>query len=756
MRLVRPLPALLILGGLGALVTTSGGPASAVARPAIGDRTIGLHVVDQTFGVSVDDPFAATVELTGTADELAEVTAALQGAATSDTTGTAGAEPAEVRVRAHAAIASIEELTALDGASDVSDVDAVTLAAADVFSDAASWTGELTISVGSGADELDLRGPGISPITIEVVVGGDVVASARTFVGMFDPQSVSDAPPLAVSIMAGVADPGPWPSSMELSSASIEVAKLIELAEAVDGPLSISLPPGLVTALTAHDDVAATTTDVPGTAPETADAAGTTTLPGAPGNTEPAFSGLDSAEAFRDAFRADELFAVPAIALDPSSLAAVDQGALFTEQLRAGEDILSTGSPRAVVSRAVWFSRGPVSGAALVALRNLGIRMLVVPDSTADELGVPTVSGANGLFSVSLVADGSLPAMTVSELGAQLQTPVSDDTSTTANELAVRLLVELQLQRAATGVPAVLLATPRVTVPDPAITAQFVELATGMPDISVVPVSRLPGTVDGALTAAATAPLDLPATAGPDLSERLSRVANARIDASHATRMLVDPARGAAWDADLTRVMSTAVDDATAYEHLDETHRQIVRVLTAIVPPASETLRLTGTSSTLRLRLENTYDQPLNVLVHLRSPKLIFPEPDPLRLVPPGESVLVEIPVEARSNGTFTIEVDVLAPDRAPLSDPIILKARVTRLTGLSQVITGTAALVLVSWWYSHIRRSRRRRIAAREAGAPTGDTMAAVSPDAAEAMAQPVAAASEPGPKAGEEPDPG
>jgi hypothetical protein len=765
----RPKAALFVVG-LVALVGAPSGPAD--ARPGVGDRVVDLHVVDQTFGVSVDDPFAATLELSGTADELAAVTDAIRGTATSGATPTTGATgsgaetgPAEVRVRGHAAVSSVEALTALDDGGDMSDVDAVTIPAADVFADGDSSTGDVTVAVGpEGADELDLPGPGIYPVTIEVVVAGAVVASATTFAEMFDPESAADAAPLAVSIMAGVADPGPWPSSMELSSASIEVARLIELAEAVDGPLSIALPPSLVTALTSRDDEAVSTTDVAtSSVPDTTDASGPTVLSGAPGNTEPAFSGIDSADAFGDAFRADELFASPAIALDPSSIAAVAQNALFTEQLRAGEDVLATGSPRAVVSRAVWFSRGPVSSAAMVALRDLGIRMLVVPDRTADELGVPSGPDATDLFSVNLVADGSLPAMTVSELGAQLQTPVNADTSSTANEHAVRLLVELQLHRAATGTPAVLLATPRVTVPDPAITAQFVELATGMPDISVVPVSRLPGIVDGALTGAAIPPVELPASAGPALSERLARVAEARLDASHATRMLVEPTRGAAWIADLTRVLSTAVDDATAYEHLEATHEQIEEVLTAIVPPEAETLRLTGTSSTLRLRVENTYDQPLNVLIHVRSPKLTFPNPDPLTTLAAGESRFVEIPVEARSNGTFTIEVDVLVPDRTPLSDPIILKARVTRLTGLSQVVTGAAALVLASWWYSHIRRSRRRRVAARQPAPPAAEALA-VSPDAAEAMVRPVAAVSEPravtestsGPEAGPESDPG
>ena len=244
-----------------------------------------------------------------------------------------------------------------------------------------------------------------------------------TFVESFDPDAPADSAPLAVSIMAGVADPGPWPSSMELSSASIEVAKLIELAEAVDGQLSISLPPGLVTALAASDESAPR--DRPSRRlPDTTQCARDDRARRRPRQHRAAHSpGSSPATRSRDAFRADELFAAPAIALDPSSLAAVGQNALFTEQLRAGEDVLLRASPRAVVSRAVWYSRGPVSAPAMVALRNLGIRMLVVPESTANEIGVSTGAGSTGLFAVNLIADGTLPAMTVSALGAQLQSP---------------------------------------------------------------------------------------------------------------------------------------------------------------------------------------------------------------------------------------------------------------------------------------------------------------------------------------------
>lgn len=722
-------------------VVASGSPRSAAAdEPAVGDRAVNVRVTDQTFAVDENEPFAARLELTGSPVELEELTLAIQGAQAADAPAV---DVAAVRVHAHRAITTNQQLATIDhdGAGDV--LDSASMPAADVFAVDGTPSAAISVPVSSlpADDSLTLPEPGIYPVTIEVIANGDVVAETQTFIELFDADAVDDGQPLAVAIMAGIADPGPWPSPTERSSASIEVAKLIELAETVDGPLSILLPPSVVAelALPAADDATSSTTSAPDgpaeSTPET-NVSASTVLAGSPGNTEPISAGLASAEAFTDAFRADEIFAVPAVALDPSSLAELDQVAVLTQQLRLGEDVLSTASPRAVISRAVWFSRGAVSAPAMVALRNLGIRMLVVPDDVAEGLGVSTGAGATGIFHIDLAADGSLPAITVNDLGAQLQTPVDGDPTMTANGLAVRLLVELQLQRSSSDTPAVLLATPRVTVPDPAITAHFVELTRGMPDISVVPVSRLPGIVDGALAGGVATPVVLPSTAGPDLSERLARVAEARMAASRASRMLVDPGRSEEWNAELTRVLSTAIDDATAFQHLDVVQQQIDRVLGAIVPPEPDTFRLTGTSSTLRLRLENTYDQALNVVVDVRSPKLRFPEPDPVVTIPAGESLLVEIPVEARSNGTFTIEVDVLAPDRTRLADPVILKARVTRLTGLSQVVTGAAVLVLVSWWYSHIRRSRRRRLLQREHDDRSAAIDPTVSPDAAEVSA--------------------
>lgn len=775
----------------------------AAAMPGVADRLLRLRVLDQSFAVGTDDDFTATFELTGSQDDIAAVrdamtpTTAPESPPTpsstvattttsptspaptttsvavtapasptpTNTTSAASASPAiggagaddlagSVTITAYEAITSIDRLIVLDEQGPTKAVDRVTLAAADVltFGDGIA-SGELAVPVGivaptgAATSSIDLDRPGIYPVTIDVQIAGEIVASSLTFIEVVDADESIGAP-LAVSIVAGVDDPGPWPSPTELAGASIELAKLIELAEAVDGPLSIALPPVLVRRLTAAPDAGdatSETADAPETStpPTSEPSSGTTAttlgeLPSRPGATSPAFAGIESPDALLDAFRADELLGVPAVALDPSALIEIDQRDLFTGQLRLGEDILSTASPRAVVSRAVWVSERPISADAVVMLRNLGIRMVVVSDDVAEALGVPTDAPAARPFGVNLGNDGALPAMTFSPLGAQLQTPLATQSTSTTNDNAVRLLVELQLSRVGADVPAIVLATPRVTVPDPAVTAQFVALANDMPDISVVPISRLPGLVDGALAGGASEPVTLPAVAGADLTSRLSAVTTAREDAVHASSMLVDSDRSSEWTAELDRVMSSEIDDATAFQQLQNTRADIDAVLGAIVPPDPFTFTLTGTSSTLRIRVQNTSSAPLNVQVLVRSPKLTFPEQPPVTTVPAGETTEIPVAVEARSNGTFTVEVDVLAPDNARLARPVILKARVSRVTGLSQVVTGGAVLVLVSWWYSHLRRNRRRRVAAAATASESTIPFDALAPDAAESLVAP------------------
>ena len=69
-------------------------------RPS-SDGAVGLHVVDQSFGISGAEPFTASIELTGSADELADVADAIHGTSGGASDATAATDVAEVRVQAH-------------------------------------------------------------------------------------------------------------------------------------------------------------------------------------------------------------------------------------------------------------------------------------------------------------------------------------------------------------------------------------------------------------------------------------------------------------------------------------------------------------------------------------------------------------------------------------------------------------------------------------------------------------------------------
>ena len=574
--------------------------------------------------------------------------------------------------------------------------------------DVTTATGELTATITTGQPSdgsLEVVEAGIYPVTVEITAG-PVVVETSTFVEVVD--TSTPAAPLAIAIVAAVGDPE-------------GVGDIAEMAALVDVPLSIALAPAALAVSTAAAD---------GTPPSSLPAAaqpagGEGTVPAGEQVSSTAVPGSADVDVLADALRSDELAALPIVPLDPSSLVAVDESGAFIRLLRDGEDVLSAAGPLAVISRAVWIADGPVSAPAAEMLRDLGSRMLVFTPEAAAALGADP---AAAVFAIDLGDGQTLPAMTVDTLGSALaRDPEAGGAE--ANGRAVRLMVELQLaRRGGATLPAVVLGTPGLTVPDADVVSRFVDFAGELADTAVVPLSRLPGIAERALVTGGPT-VALPDVAGVDLTARQADIDAVREQADHASSMLADGADNS-WDTRLDALLSSALDDSDVPTHLARIESEIDDVLGAIVAPEPFTFTMTGTSNILRLPLRNAGTEQLVVDVVVRSPKLRIADPVQRVLVPGLSSVEVEVPVRARSNGTFTIEVDVLAPDGYPLTAPVVLKGRVSHVTGLSQVVTGGAAIVLASWWYSHLRRRRRSN------GTTMLDTDAAtegLSPDTAE-----------------------
>ncbi len=186
--------------------------------------------------------------------------------------------------------------------------------------------------------------------------------------------------------------------------------------------------------------------------------------------------------------------------------------------------------------------------------------------------------------------------------------------------------------------------------------------------------------------------------------------------------------------AELDTLLSTGISDEAANVALERISAEAQAVRDAVEAPRPFTFTLTGRESELRLNVRNNGDVPLQVVVQPRSPKLTFPEGDQLVELNAAGVTEIIVPVEARANGTSSIEVQLVTPELAVgVEGPVVLTARVNALTGLGQVITGGAVIVLLSWWFSHFRRRRRTRLALVNGN---GRVLADLSPDAAEAIA--------------------
>ena len=134
-------------------------------------------------------------------------------------------------------------------------------------------------------------------------------------------------------------------------------------------------------------------------------------------------------------------------------------------------------------------------------------------------------------------------------------------------------------------------------------------------------------------------------------------------------------------------------------------------IIGAVSPRPAYAFTLSGRRTSIRIRIENTSEEPLKVLVRMSSNKLTFPKGDQLVTAEAKSITDVAIPVVARSNGSFPVTLEVLTPDGgSPIGNALFLKARVSALTGLAQLLTGGGLLVLLAWWARHMRATRRGR----------------------------------------------
>lgn len=124
-----------------------------------------------------------------------------------------------------------------------------------------------------------------------------------------------------------------------------------------------------------------------------------------------------------------------------------------------------------------------------------------------------------------------------------------------------------------------------------------------------------------------------------------------------------------------------------------------------------QSVTVTSRRSNIPLSFVNDTGRPVSVRVRLASSKLLFPD-GPERIIALAEGNTTErFFVEARANGTFSMDVTITSEDgRIPAGRPSVVAVRATVFSGVGTLVTVGALLFLAGWWANHAWRRRDRR----------------------------------------------
>jgi hypothetical protein len=524
-------------------------------------------------------------------------------------------------------------------------------------------------------DALSIGELGIYPINVQVVQSGEVLGQLTTFINVFDP--AAGYPQMPVSIAVSVTSQPtlqPDGSTLVPDGARTQLKRLADLLEVNAAPISVQVQPELLEGLARSNVV----------------------------------EDGELLTRLRGRFQFHDLLSTTYVSFDPSSSQRSSMKLEFADQLHLGEDIIDINNGDAVPSHRTWLSRITVDADGAALLRDFGVQSLVLLPQAAAPLG--TFDNYARAYRVNSTSRGTSNAVTLfisdptyaQELSGTHENPVLD-----AYRIAAELVAEREEVIGANGDPTVrhkVLSTNTGDVQDPILMGRLAVALDHAPQLVLTALN------DVRIAGIDTTAINLPRTTRVDLINTRDTLATLLKEIQSTSTMLsVESPQLKEWPALVAAASSDTLSSDDFDRYVTAIRSKLRRVRTSIKVPESITFTLTGKESNLRLQLHNTALQPLSVIVDLVSAKLQFPTGSQLVTIPSNSAYDLVVPVVARANGTFPIEVVLHTPDGATqVGKRIQLSARVSALAGLGQLVTGTAVLILIAWWAAHVRRNRR------------------------------------------------
>ena len=548
-------------------------------------------------------------------------------------------------------------------------------------------------------DALSIPRTGLYPVTIELQRGGRILSTVLTFINRLPgvDEDADDVGPLSVAVAVGTSSAVHLDSKGTISvDDASTVDEMTSLADTLDAlevskmPATVRIAPAVLGAL----------------------------------------QGLNPALFARlvTSLQSHQVEVEPQWPIDPSSAASAGQNSLYTSWLRDGQSRLAgLGLGPSTLTPSTIIVDQPIGAAGAVLRYNLGAELMVTTPQLYATLpgSIKAFSDYKGeLVPARLPNNSILDVAVVDNIISQLllhplATPELTRIYAVANLLALRqgiaILGESPRQRA------VVLAMPDLSVPDAAVFGPLTALIAETPGLSAANLDDVAFRTDRLVVDGDEKPVTLPTVDDKTLSTRIFRQAklNNEIDAI-ASMLPTDNDLPKGWRDLADLLPTTALDDADAAA-LDEAVRgELDEIRNAVQLPPAYTVNLPGKTSTVRVRFINNSDVPLLIKVQLTSPpgKLVFNnDPQPV-LLPPGVPVNVPITVDARSNGTSGVSLDVFTPNDVRLGDTVPLKFRV-RALGVGNVLTVALFGLVLLWWLQHMVSAWRKRRQSRPATLP-------------------------------------
>lgn len=534
-----------------------------------------------------------------------------------------------------------------------------------------------TVVSGTLPTPVRARGTGIFPVTVSVVDASGTAVRETTLVNVYGDGTT----PLRVAVPAAVTAPPSVQADGQPSLSNEAAASLAQLTDLLEGgvsPVSVLVPPHLLAAYARVD------------APAAARLAGA----------------MSRHTVLIDTY----------VPFDPSSAQRAGLGDRFGDLLFRGETQLESLAGAGAVERSTWFGLQPLDRDGVTILSRNGVSSVVLSATAASGLSQPRdyLVPLRALGRTSADGNDTISVRMVDPAHAAYLDDGPGNPVVRAYALAADLIIQHGALTTAGANPATrhaVIARSDGLLADLRILAPLLVAIDRAPQLELVGLSSLPRDP--------TATIELPRTDVTDLGARSDELTDLETEVRATSAMTpADDPRRDVWTSNLLTAMSSTMSDGEFDAYVRGVKAGLRQLRQQVKVPGALTFTLGGRESDLRLQIHNDSSTPLTVLVSISSAKLQLPGEPRLVTVPAGASADVVVPVVARANGTFPIDVQLLTPDGAVrVGRPITLTARVSAIAGLGQVVSGAAVLILASWWVSDWRNRRRNRTSPDEAG---------------------------------------